>query len=76
MILENDTVNYPLETVKAMMQTQYQLTATQVATFCADLCDSNRGNLSVGDMIRIQFNILPIIEREEPTPKTKLVRVK
>lgn len=65
--MENDTVHYPLETVKEMMKTQYQLTATQVATFCADLCDKNKGNLSVGDMIRAYFKIEPIIEHEPPT---------
>lgn len=53
-----EPIQYPLETVKDMIKTQYQLTTSQVATFCAELCDKNRGNLSIGDMIRKQFNII------------------
>lgn len=45
------------EQLKKILQQQAFVTAYEVATYCADICDHNRGQLSVGDMIRKQFNL-------------------
>jgi hypothetical protein len=45
------------EKIRQMMFNQMQATMVEVANFCADMADANRGQLSLGDMIRKQFKL-------------------
>ena len=54
--------------IKSLMIQQAQVTSGEVATFCAELCDRNRGHLQVGDMIREQFGLGV---RKEVKPEVK-----
>jgi len=45
--------------LKELMFNQMMRTRNEVANFCANICDTNRGYLSLGDSIRKQFSIAP-----------------
>ena len=54
------------EQIKAILTKQSEITAKEVANICANLCDSNMGNLAIGEMIREMFK-LPPKEENKPT---------
>ena len=48
--------------LKELMYNQMMRTRNEVAEFCANVCDSNRGYLSLGSIIRQQFSLEPKFE--------------
>ena len=61
--------------IQGLLFQQAQVTAREVATACADLCDKHRGHLSIGDIIRDFFKLNNVEDAPE-TSGAKVIKPK
>lgn len=59
--------------LQLILKTQADITAYEVSTFCAAMCDKHRGHLQVGEMIRQHFGLDELAKHipVNPNPKPK-----
>jgi hypothetical protein len=62
-------MEFTQEQINELVEAQCKITAMQTANFCSLICDVNRGHLSIGDVIRKQFNVEGMIQKVQEEAK-------